>query len=220
MNLEGFDVSDAQESGQLTAEQIEKFKEKYRQTQANLKKIKKDESKIIKKNKQLGGIISGLIKKGANPELLTLIVKLLQKNFTSDFILGILSLISKDSQKIIEDKFRLASSEGAIAETSKNIQIPGDLPPHIKNHLAAWFNNMFQISSEKPSKVFGFLFSGDIIEPLAIHFSAFVMQDFLNKNSLNVTWNRVVLFSEQFLKNLGDKIKSEIKSKALGSAEK
>jgi len=247
MNLENLGDLDAQESGGVSAEAVEKLKEKAKKAQAAIKKIKQEESKVKKKDQQLGGIISGLIKSGSNSEILLLIVKLLAKRFTSSFIMGVLSLISSESKEAIEKKFQIStggeapadlprlntaagtentgSADKALEYTSKqsgsgqggqeSAGLASELPLHLKERLSTWVGDMWSVSSVKAPRTCSFLFSGDIIEPIAVQFVSFVIQDFLSKNNCQAQWGKVSVFSEQFLTNLGKKLKEKINQESL-----
>jgi len=89
-------------SSEKAREMSEKFKEQVRKASAWIKRTQKDEKKAKKQDMLLANFLVKLILNKKFDNLLDLLFKLIDKWYSSNFLLGILSLIYKD----ISDKIR------------------------------------------------------------------------------------------------------------------
>jgi len=98
----GFDQND-----KMDAASFEKFKEKMRRAAAQIKAIKREETKRKKKEEELVKILLRFIKTSDKKDLVLLISRTLERNIPANFILAAVLLGNEDVQKEVGEYLML-----------------------------------------------------------------------------------------------------------------
>lgn len=154
MWLEDFWAIESSEGWSQSVEVSEAFKESVKRWQAGIKRTKKDEKKAKKHDFLLAGfLVKILIDKKYDP-LLDYIFKAMDAGYPSNFILGILSLVSTD----VSNKIREVSGKEIIqfSYTSHKENEEFDdhhIAPEVRERINAWVEDMVDVVSIDYSSV-------------------------------------------------------------------
>jgi len=207
-NFEGF----TGEGGgkEKTQESNEKFQERYRQAQTQIKQIKREEKRKKQDDNSLASIIVQFLGEKNHTELFVLISQLIAKNVPSDFILAILSLIHNASAHIVDQKF---------AETILKIQAPSTKGAFRQgeNEIQQWIKRIFSTATPQPHKILETCLDKDWqLHTALIQLTSFVLREFLeNKHEKEINFENLRNFCKTFLKNLIKKLEYQVHNQGL-----
>jgi len=97
---------------------FERFKEKMKRAAAQIKAIKREETKRKKKEEELVRIILKFIKTSSKKDLVLLISRVLERNIPANFILSIILLGNEEIKRDMEDYLALKGGQSSGASTS------------------------------------------------------------------------------------------------------
>jgi len=167
-------------TGKETAgESQEKFSERYRQNQAAIKKIRRDEKKKKAQDDSLAAIISAFLQQKSKSGFFILISRLVAKNVPSDLILAILALDYAPAAEKIDEKLRAMPPENLPAKAEKN----GLFSPATKAEIDAWTNTIARICRAEAKKIWDTARDPDGAPSGGLtQLFAMTLRDFLDKN--------------------------------------
>lgn len=207
-NFERFDAADMAASGNEKAgENDEKFRDRYRKSQAAIKKIRKQERKKKKQDNTLAHIIVQFLNDPRFTKFFVLISRVIARNIPSDIVLAILSLIHRESANAIEEKkLKLPTTEPSTEQNS------GAFPPHLKAHINRWTQNITIIGVTEPHRALETLLDHDWnLDQNIVELAVAVLQQFFvfQKTDLPPVEN-LRGFCEGFFKTLVNRLEQQV----------
>lgn len=183
-SFERFEDADGASSSQESAgESDEKFRDRYRKSQAAIKKIRKQEGKKKKQDNTLAHIIVQFLGNQQFTHFFVLISRIISKNIPSDIVLAILALIHKESANALDEKLQeLPAPQGVVSEEKT-----GSFPSHLKTHISHWTKNIATVAAAEPHRVLETIVDHNWdLDPNIIEFSAAILQYFFAVNKEDV----------------------------------
>ncbi|MBN1494758.1 hypothetical protein JW911_03430 [Candidatus Peregrinibacteria bacterium] len=190
---------------------FEKFKERVKAAAAQIKALQAGEQKQRKKEEKLIRILLKFVKTGTKRDIMLLIARLLEQNVPPLFILSIVTLGNEDVKKDISDEKLL--SEGKKGDTdnkesTEKIQNQSlsvldrdkSLPLKLKIEIDEWMKYIYNQAFEDPHRLIRTSLDSDnnIILPL-VQLPAFILRDYLDKNSHPADYEKLKEFSKFFI---------------------
>jgi hypothetical protein len=131
----------------------EKFKESVRKSGAKVQKTQKDEKKAKRSDFLLASFLVKIIINKKYDDLLPFLFKAMDDSFPSNFLLGILSLISSD----ISDKIRELSLKEKLTFDYQTNEVKefddNHLDETVKNRINYWVEDIIDITSIEYSSI-------------------------------------------------------------------
>lgn len=197
-------------SNEKAREMSEKFKEQVRKSSAWIKRTKKDEWKAKKQDMLLASFLVKIIINKKFDYILNLLFKLLDKWYSSNFLLGILSLIyQKISDRIREtndlEKIIFNHKEPKLIEfDDSNVNI------NVKNRINFWMEDIIFSSTSDYSHLLTLRLI-DLIEKNdddVLEFISTVFAFFLKEINISIHKDEAINISKFILSEVLKKIKS------------
>jgi hypothetical protein len=197
-------------SNEKASEISEKFKEQVRKAGAWIKRTQKDEWKAKKQDMLLASFLVKLIISKKFDYILDLLFKLLDKWYSSNFLLGILSLIYPD----ISDRIRETSNLEKINfnyKESKLIEFDdSSININIKNRINFWVEDIILSSTSDYSH----LLTSRLIDLIkkddddVLEFISTVFAFFLKETNISIHKDEAINISKFILSEVFRKIKT------------
>lgn len=210
MWLEDFIPSENSDKLNQWSEVSEKFKESIKKAWAWIKRVQKDEKKAKKFDNILASFLVKIIKNEKYDFLLDDLFKSLDNWFSSNFLLGILSLIYLP----VSDKIREISKKEIINFNYKKsfsiIEFNDDLDEEIKTRINLWVEDMIDIitieySSLQMKKMIELSKKDEF--NFIINFSSKVFRFFFSEININISEKK----SHDYVNFILDQVMSKIK---------
>ncbi|MGE4443737.1 MAG: hypothetical protein AB7E37_01945 [Candidatus Altimarinota bacterium] len=195
MGLEDFIPSESgADAGPKSSEVSEKFKEAVKKAGAGIKRVQKDEKKARKFDLLLAQFLTQIIRNPKYDFLLDDLFKTLDSGYSSNFLLGILSLVYLP----ISDKIRELSTKEIIEfDYVKTFQIvhfdDNNLDEQIKNRINFWLE--------------------DITDIISIEYSSLQISQIKTLFIKKEAYNQLVIFSSLVFKFFFEELNIEISQK-------
>jgi len=209
MSLEEFSPSESPEAGANAAEISEKLKDAIKRGTAGIKRTQKDEKKAKKYDMLLAGFLVKIIIDKKYDWILESLFSSLDKGFSSNLVLWILSL----SYEEISEKIRSSSGKDYAPYTfkySENTEFnDSTLDPQVKQRINFWVEDISDIITLEYSNIQiqelqkNFILNKNII----ISFTAKVFQLFLQSSNITATPVQLASISEFILWEIESEIK-------------
>jgi hypothetical protein len=168
---EDFELFSAPTAQEKSEKSDEKFREKYRQAQAQIKKIKREESSKKKDDNSLADAIIRFLGQPNRSGFFILISRLVAANVPSDLILAIISLIDPPSEKLITEKFGRISQKFPVPrinfETKK------------EDEIGSWGRRILAVAFLEPERILKTVLLEEDLRVEVLQLSAFVLREFL-----------------------------------------
>jgi hypothetical protein len=211
MGVEDLNPLDNEESGGKAAEiSDEVFHDKQRKATATRKAMQKAEASARKKDSQLAKVIGRFLQTHSNTAVMLLIARCLEQNIPAGFILGILALVEDEAKEEFEallgEAVALLDSPKEKNTASKALAV-NELPHHIKQAIDAWVEGLFAFGITQPTRLITTASSdaGEIF-PSLIQLTTFVLQQYLEKEKVELQHENAKGFAGLILKNLLERV--------------
>jgi hypothetical protein len=214
-----------EDSGQIDEASFEKFKERVKAAQAQIKAIQKGEQKVRQKEEKLIKILLKFVKNHHKKDVMLLIARLLEQNIPPIFILSVVLLgnenvlADEESKQLLAGKVEIPEAESvSLAHLDKD-QL---LPVKLKVRIDEWLKNIFKSALENPHRLIKTVYDQDeqIKLPL-IQLCAFIQRDYLEANDEEADYEKLKEFSMFFMSGILKKVEDAIeKTKELKDNEK
>jgi len=211
MWLEDFIPSESWENWSKSREVSEKFKEDIKKSWAWIRRVQKDEKKAKKFDTMLASFLAQIIRNPKYDFLLDDLFKTLDKGYSSNFLLWLLSLIYLP----ISDKIRELSKKEQInfnyIKTFDTIDFnDNSLDENIKNRINLWIEDIIDIisieySSLQIKKIKELLKDKNSLSFL-IFFTSLIFQFFFKELNINITSGKSYSYIEFILSQISNKI--------------
>jgi hypothetical protein len=204
---------------------FERFKERMKAAAAQLKAIQKQEQKQKKSEDELIKILLKFIQSGKKKDILLLVVRLLEQNVPSGFVVGLLLISNRDIQQELkmtllppsisaQEKDVVASYENNDRNLPERYMGDQVLPLRIKISIANWINEIQKFVNDNPQKVIKTTLNPDSeVELTPIQLGAFCLRDFLDENKVENDYKKLKEFVSFFLNDIINKAKMELKDR-------
>ncbi len=214
---------DVDDSGGVDDASFEKFKERVKAAQAQIKALQKGEQKVRKKEEKLVKILLRFVKNHQKKDIMLLIARLLEQNVPAIFILSIVLLGNEDVLSDEEQTLLKAPEQTLETEEMSLAKMDKDelLPVKLKVRIDDWLKNIMSAALENPHKLLqtGIDSEKRIILPL-VQLCAFILRDFLTQNSEESNYDDLKNFSQFFLSGMMQKVANNVaKQKKLKEEE-
>ncbi|MFC1599800.1 hypothetical protein ACFL3T_02110 [Patescibacteria group bacterium] len=212
------------DSGGVDEASFEKFKERIKAAQAQIKAIQKGEQKVRKKEEKLIKILLRFVKNHQKKDIMLLIARLLEQNIPSIFILSIVLLGNEDVLNEDESKTLLKAPEKSkdIEEMSLATMDKDQLlPVKLKVRIDDWLKSILSSALDNPHKLLQTALDSDkhVILPL-VQLCAFILRDYLEKHKEEANYEDLKDFSQFFLSGIMEKVADKVlKQKELKDIE-
>lgn len=203
-----------EDTGGVDEASFEKFKERVKAAQAQIKALQKGEQKVRKKEEKLIKILLRFVKNHQKKDIMLLIARLLEQNIPSIFILSIVLLGNEDVLNEEESKTFLTAPESSkeVEEMSLSTMDKDQLlPVKLKVRIDEWLKSIMSSALENPHKLLLTSLDSDkqIILPL-IQLCAFILRDYLVQNSEEANYEDLKDFSQFFLSGIMEKVADKV----------
>lgn len=205
-----------EDSGQVDAASFEKFKERIKASQTQIKALKKGEQKVRQKEEKLIKILTKFVKNHQKKDVMLLVARLLEQNIPPIFILSIVLLGNEDVLEDPESKKLLSRPEDlpeadyvSLAKYDKDEL----LPIKLKVRIDDWLKNILKSALENPNRLIKTVYDEDeqIKLPL-IQLCAFILRDYLEANEEEADYEKLKEFSAFFMSGILKKVNDKLKS--------
>lgn len=209
-DFEGF--AGAEQTGEVDAAAFEKFKERIKAANTQIKAAKVQEQKKREKESKLVAILIQFVKKNQKKDIMQLIARLLEENVPPLFILSIVMLGNEDLVKEMEGEqnkqIEAGESDSQVLAFFDKEQV---LPLEIKVEIDKWMKNILVHALETPKKLLFTVFDadGNLKLPL-IQLSAFILRDFLESKKQETDYEKLKEFSDFFLNGVIKQVKQKV----------
>jgi hypothetical protein len=148
-NFESF--AGAQPGAEKAQETQEQFQERYRQAQATIKQIKKEESKKKKQDDSLAKVIVQFLGEENRTAYFLIISRLVAINIPSDFILSLLALIYKPAAEAIDHYIPESNTPSSSDAQQKSTAL---FSPKEKEKIDFWMQGIMIITEAEKNGFF------------------------------------------------------------------
>lgn len=205
-----------EDSGQVDAASFEKFKERIKAAQSQIKALKKGEQKVRQKEEKLIKILTKFVKNYQKKDVMLLVARLLEQNTPPIFILSIVLLGNEDVLEDPESKKLLKSPEDLPeAESVSLAKYDKDelLPLKLKVRIDDWLKDILKSALENPNRLLKTVYDEDeqIKLPL-IQLCAFILRDYLEANKETADYEKLKEFSTFFMSGILKKVEDKIEA--------
>lgn len=213
-DLEGFFGSGGSEN--IDPASFEKFKERIKAANAQIKAIKAGEHKQKAKEQKLIKILLLFVKNRQKRDIMLLITRLLELNMPASFILSVVILgnekIMKDIEKEKILKPAISTEDHADLEMDTKFSlsiIDSDqtLPLKLKAEIDKWMKNILNQALEHPRRILNLI--GDAEGQgrlLLIKLFVLILRDYLKQVSHESDHDKLKNFGEFFINGIVEKI--------------
>lgn len=146
-NFESFDGAPGGQ--EATRESQEKFSEQYRQNQAAIKKIRRDEAKKHAQDDSLATIIVAFLNDPGKSAFFVLVSRLVARNIPSDLILALISLIHAPAAEKIDERLLALPPSKTLSDTGKE----SPFSPEVKAQIDSWTNTIARICNAEARRI-------------------------------------------------------------------
>lgn len=196
------------ESGSSSVEISEQFKEEIKRSSAWVKRVKKDEKRAKKVDFILAWFLSEILKNPDYDFVLDDIIKNVDWGISSNFILGVISLIYMP----ISDKIRDLSSKEHLDFSydwsEKLIFDDNNIPEEIKHRLASLVEDIDDIVNYEPSTVITNRLKEKIEEPYVVELFTKVFMEFFEMVNIDISKDKSI----QYVNFILSQIKANLSS--------
>lgn len=214
MGLEELNPLDNEESGSKATEVADEvFRENQKKTQAAQKAMKKAEDSARKKDSQLAKVIGRFLQTHSNTAVMLLIARCLDQNIPAGFILGILALVEPEAR----EEFAALLGEAAVQlldtpqQTETKALTLKELPLHVKRAIDAWVEGLFAFGMTQPTRLLTTAASSEReIFPSLLQLTAFILEQYLSSQKVELQHDNAREFAELILRNLLEKINNQV----------
>lgn len=204
---------DVDDSGGVDEASFEKFKERVKAAQSQIKALKKGEQKVRKKEEKLVKILLRFVKNHQKNDIMLLIARLLEQNVPAIFILSIVLLgnedvLSEEEQTLLKAPAQTPETEEMSLATMDKDQL---LPVKLKVRIDDWLKSIMLAALEDPHKLLqtGVDSEKRVILPL-VQLCAFILRDFLSQNEEEANYDDLKNFSQFFLSGMMQKVANNV----------
>jgi len=203
-----------EDSGQVDEASFEKFKERIKAAQAQIKAIQKGEQKVRKKEEKLIKILTRFVKNHQKKDIMLLVARLLEQNIPPIFILSVVLLGNEDVLEEEEKKNLLTGATNVPeAETMSLANLDKDqlLPVKLKVRIDEWLKNILSSALENPHRlIHTVLDENEQIKLPLIQLCAFILRDYLEANQEEADYEKLKEFSMFFMSGILKKVQDKI----------
>lgn len=210
-NFESF--AGAPTGQEAASESQEQFNERYRQAQAAIKQIKKEEKKKKVQDDSLAQIIVQFLQAKNRTALFLLISRLVARNTPSDFILALIALVHSPAASAVEHKLlELPNHPSEALVKTGTTFTPGQ-----KQRIDAWTDSIIALSKKEADKILYTTIdvTGDIA-PEAVQIFALVLREYLETlREDEVRMDNMTAFAQAFFAKFVEIMKQNKEEKFL-----
>jgi hypothetical protein len=204
--LGGFESFTGAPGGKEKAQESdEQFQERYRQAQAAIKRIKKQEGKKKQDDNLLAQIIVQFLNDPNYTQFFILISHLVSKDIPSDIILAIISLIYEPAEAALVERFPEQISPGHLHANNQRADL-----------IDEWVKRIFLVATAEPHRVLETILDHNWqIDEELTQFSSLVLRHYLeNIKKEQSQLNNLQNFCLAFWKKLAEQLESQVHNQA------
>lgn len=211
--------SDAGATGaEQSSEKSERFSEQYRQAQARLAGMKKDEKKTKKRDKSLAALLTLFIKENKDEQIVNTLVSLLKEDVLPEFLLGILSLYypnvkaslyEEEQQSVVTNPRLLLEAKQLTVTIQKQRALAvvedfdeHNLPEAIKQAINIWVQDMLFTSFLHPTWLLPRVYAYGEVHTTVIQLATFLVERFLMSYHIKGDFTRIRQFTSFILRGV------------------
>lgn len=202
-----------EDTGKVDAASFEKFKERIKAAQAQIKALQKGEQKVRAKEEKLIKILTRFVKNHQKKDIMLLIARLLEENLPSIFILQIVLLGNEDVLEGDEKNLLLSAVHLEAADTTaiSKFDTSEILPLKLKIRIDEWVKHILSAALENPHKLLKTAYTQDdkIKLPL-VQLCAFILRDYLEDNNEKAEYEGLKEFSTFFISGILQQVKQKL----------
>ncbi|MBT3835100.1 hypothetical protein HOF56_02520 [Candidatus Peribacteria bacterium] len=228
--LGGVDIFGPEEDGKVSEALSEEAKERFAASAKAMKQLKRDEKRAKKKDTQVAQTIIQFLNSTSGSggddgtKFFVLISKLVANNCPSIFILGILSLINEECQKVVQEYFEEHEERSAHEIVDENMALVKgqELQKETNRKLIDWITCLQMILTHDPEKILDSLMLDDKhLDGSVLQLTIFVLQDFFEKKeSKTLPYEKAQPLTASILQTIFDPFLKNFKKPVLGEGEK
>ncbi len=192
-------------------ESQEQFSERYRQNQAVIQQIRRDEAKKHAQDDSLAEIIVAFLRDPGKSAFFLLISRLVARNIPSDLILAIISLIYAPASEKIEEKLLSLSAGNSLQKTEKS----GPFSPEVKTQIDAWTNTIARICDAEARRILDTATEADGSPTTGlVQIFAMTLREYLEqKHDSEVPFENLQSFGSAFFQKVFSQLKKTVGEK-------
>ncbi len=220
-DLESFSGFDAG-SDQMSAAAFEKFKERMRAATAQLKALQASEQRQKKTEDELIKILLKFIQTGKTGEILMLVLRMLENNVPSGYIVSLLLISNREIQKELNIRLLPPPEVMQTLEKDENdapTLLPAEymegkvLPLKIKISIDSWIREIHRRAGEYPQKVLQTSWSDEGVNLTSLQLATFCLRDYLESEGVAADYAKLKEFMEMTLEKILMDIKNELENR-------
>lgn len=182
--------------------------------QSGIAQTKKDEQKAKKSEDSIAKLLLLMVEKSKYNNLLPQLLNLLERNIPANFLVGVLSLVLVEAEKMIIESANISRSAFHLIPTEAVDFDENSVPEAVRNRINVWIEDMMFSMTNEASIIMADKFvrltqNADEKKQM-IHFIAQIFTFFLAELQIRIAHKKAFAYAEFIVGRLSEKVTTDV----------